>query len=132
MADPVLRLASDPATLLGAPPEWTRELLADSELALLPGAGGLDDIDRLAHALGMVSVTLLRGETSPPAQDETVMAWAGAMPLAWIAAGFSDKVRGWAHSRGPMTLLVEAGGPLSDDEQRRVARFAAVLGRQSE
>jgi hypothetical protein len=31
-----------------------------------------------------------------------------------------------------MTLLVEADGPLSDDERRRIDRFVATLGRQSE
>ena len=31
-----------------------------------------------------------------------------------------------------MTLLVEARGPLADDERRRIDRFVAILGRQSE
>ena len=31
-----------------------------------------------------------------------------------------------------MTLLVESGGPLSDDERKRVERFAVILGRQAE
>ena len=31
-----------------------------------------------------------------------------------------------------MTLLVEAAGPLSDDERKRVERFAVILGRQAE
>jgi hypothetical protein len=31
-----------------------------------------------------------------------------------------------------MTLLVSASGPLSADELRRIERFVATLGRQSE
>jgi hypothetical protein len=132
MADPVFRLVSLPTALLDAAPEWARELLADGELALLPGDGGLDDVGEVARRLDLVSVAVLRGETSPEAQDETVIAWASAMPLVWVGAAFSPRVRGWAQERGPMTLLVESGGPLPADEQRRIARFAATLGRQSE
>jgi hypothetical protein len=31
-----------------------------------------------------------------------------------------------------MTLLVESGEPLSDEQRRRIDRFVAILGRQSE
>ena len=31
-----------------------------------------------------------------------------------------------------MTLLVEVGGPLPVDERKRIERFVAILGRQSE
>jgi hypothetical protein len=31
-----------------------------------------------------------------------------------------------------MTLLVAAAGPLEDEERRRIERFVATLGRQSE
>ena len=31
-----------------------------------------------------------------------------------------------------MTLLVEASGPLSTEERRRIDRFVAILGRQAE
>jgi hypothetical protein len=31
-----------------------------------------------------------------------------------------------------MTLLVEAHGALPDDERRRIGRFLAMLGRQTE
>ena len=57
---------------------------------------------------------------------------AAAKPLVWIAASFGEAAADWAHERGPMTLLVESGGPLSDDERKRVERFAVILGRQAE
>ena len=50
----------------------------------------------------------------------------------WIAPEFSDDARGWARDRGPMTLLVDTGAGLTDDERRRIERFLAILGRQSE
>jgi hypothetical protein len=31
-----------------------------------------------------------------------------------------------------MTLLVEPAGPLPEEERRRIERFVAILGRQSE
>jgi uncharacterized membrane protein YebE (DUF533 family) len=31
-----------------------------------------------------------------------------------------------------MTLLAQSSGPLDDDERRRIDRFVAILGRQSE
>ena len=31
-----------------------------------------------------------------------------------------------------MTLLVETGEPLTDDERKRVERFVVILGRQAE
>jgi hypothetical protein len=31
-----------------------------------------------------------------------------------------------------MTLLIESASPLSDDERKRVERFAVILGRQAE
>ena len=33
------------------------------------------------------------------------MAFAGGMPLVWVAAAFSERRARWAHDRGPMTLL---------------------------
>ncbi len=60
------------------------------------------------------------------------MTYAGAMALVWVAAGFGEAATQWAHDRGPMTLLVETGEPLSDDERRRVERFVVILGRQAE
>jgi hypothetical protein len=132
MADPVFRFVSVPAALLDAPPEWAREMLADGELAVLPGDDGLAAVSRLAHRLDVVSVPVLRGEESPQAQAETVVAWAQSMPLVWIDASFSDQMREWARRRGPMTLLVECAGALPAEQQRRIARFTATLGRQSE
>ena len=60
------------------------------------------------------------------------MAYAGSKALVWIGAAFGEAAVTWAHDRGPMTLLVETGGPLTDDERRRVERFVVILGRQAE
>lgn len=106
-------------------------MLEDGEVALL-ASDGLDVINRVAHELGQISVTLVRAEADPERQDATVMALADALPLVWVAPGFSDEVRRWAQERGAMTLLSEADGPLGDEERRRIDRFLAILGRQSE
>jgi hypothetical protein len=132
MSEPSFRFVCLAPALDGAPDAWAQELLADGELALLPGAGGLPAVDRVAHALGLVSVSLLRGEDSAERQADTVIAYAGALALVWIADAFSDEVIRWARDRGPMTLLVQATGPLPEDERRRIMRFVAALGRQSE
>jgi hypothetical protein len=50
----------------------------------------------------------------------------------WVAGEFSENVRGWADDRGAMTLLVQTDGPLPVDERKRIDRFVAILGRQSE
>jgi alkanesulfonate monooxygenase SsuD/methylene tetrahydromethanopterin reductase-like flavin-dependent oxidoreductase (luciferase family) len=60
------------------------------------------------------------------------MAYAGNLPLVWVSAGFEDAAAAWARDRGPMTLLVTADAPLSQEERRRIERFVATLGRQSE
>ncbi len=60
------------------------------------------------------------------------MTYAGAKPIVWIAPEFGEEATRWAQRRGPMTLLVEAAEPLSDDERKRVERFAVILGRQAE
>jgi hypothetical protein len=132
MADPVFRLVCVPSTLADIPSSWAREMLGEGEIALLPGEGGLDAVGAVAHRLGLVSMTLLRGEATDEAQDDTVIAFAGSLALVWIGAAFSGRVSAWARARGPMTLLVQAAGPLSDDERRRIERFVATLGRQSE
>jgi hypothetical protein len=129
MADPIFRLACVPAALEG---DWAADLLAEGELALLAGAGGLDELTAVAHALDLVSIPLLRTEATPAEQERTVQAYAGSFPLVWIATGFSDEARRWARERGPMTLLVSAAGPLAEDERKRVERFVATLGRQAE
>jgi hypothetical protein len=107
-------------------------MLRDGEIALLADEGGFGAINDVAHSLDLVSVPVLRTEESAECQERTVMAYAMALPLVWIAGAFSDSATAWARDRGPMTLLVEAGGPLSDDERRRIDRFVAALGRQSE
>ena len=61
-----------------------------------------------------------------------MIAYADTLPLVWVSDAFDDETTNWAHARGPMTLLVQADGPLSDDERRRIDRFVATLGRQSE
>lgn len=130
--DPLLRLVCAPAVLDAAPPGWVATMLEEGELAVLADAGGLEAITELAHALDLVTVPVLRAERTAEQQEATVIAYAAAKPLVWIAPSFSDSARRWAHDRGPMTLLVEADGALSDDERKRVERFAVILGRQAE
>jgi hypothetical protein len=132
MAEPSFRFVCAPDALAGAPSGWASEMLQDGEIALLAGDGGLEAINAVAHDLGLVSVPLVRGEDSAGRQEQTVMAYAESLPLLWVSAGFSDGAAAWARDRGPMTLLVEAAGSLSDDERRRIERFVATLGRQSE
>jgi hypothetical protein len=132
MADPLFRLACTAGVLDGAPAGWVNTMLQEGELALLVDDGGLDAITDLAHALDLVTVPVLRTEDAPPRQDDTVMSYAGSKPLVWIAGGFGEAATHWAHKRGPMTLLVETDGPLSDDERRRIERFVVILGRQAE
>jgi hypothetical protein len=54
------------------------------------------------------------------------------MPLVWVEPNFTERAKQWARDRGPMTLLAQSSGPLDDDERRRIDRFVAILGRQSE
>ncbi len=132
MTDPGFRFVCAPDALTGAPSGWAREMLDDGEIALLAGDGGLEAVSGVAHDLGLVSVSVVRGEDSAQRQEQTVMAYAENLPLVWVAAGFGDAAVAWARDRGPMTLLVTAAGPLSEEERRRVERFVATLGRQSE
>ena len=132
MAEPSFRFVCVPDALTGAPAGWASEMLQDGEIALLAGNGGLDAVNAVAHDLGLVSVPVVRGEASGGRQEQTVMAYAESLPLVWVSAGFSAGAAAWARDRGPMTLLVEASGALSGDERRRIERFVATLGRQSE
>src|SRR4051812_21456618 len=132
MADPLFRLACSAGVLEAAPEGWVNTMLQEGELALLVDDGGLDAITDLAHALDLVTVPVLRSEEEPSRQDSTVMAYAASKPLVWIAGGFGEAATRWAHERGPMTLLVEPGGPLTDDDRRRIERFIVILGRQAE
>ena len=124
-----------PAALAGAGvggDQWAREMLREGEIALLPADGGLAAIDDVARALDAVSVAVVRGEPDAERQERTVIEYAESLPLVWVGASFSETATEWAHDRGPMTLLVQTDGPLSDDERRRIDRFLATLGRQSE
>jgi hypothetical protein len=132
MTEPSFRFVCVPAALESAPGSWARDMLREGEIALLADEGGLAAIDGVAHSLGLVSVAVVRGEQSSALQENTVMAYADGLPTVWVADGFSAAATAWARERGPMTLLVEAGGALSDDERRRIDRFVATLGRQSE
>lgn len=132
MADALFRLVCAPAALDVAPAGWVETMLEEGEIAVLADAGGLDAITALAHALDIVTVPVLRAEQTPAEQEATVMAYADGKPLVWITASFSEDARRWAQRRGPMTLLLEARGSLSDDERKRVERFAVILGRQAE
>ena len=132
VADPLFRLACAPGVLSAAPDGWVATMLEEGEVALLVDDGGLDAITALAHELDMITVPVLRAEDTRERQEATVMAYAASKPLIWIAASFGEAAADWAHKRGPMTLLVESAGPLSDDERKRVERFAVILGRQAE
>lgn len=132
MADPLFRLACAPAVLDSRSDEWVATILEEGELAVLADDGGLAAITALAHTLDLVVVPVLRDEQTPAQQEATVIAYAESKPLVWIAPSFSDEATRWAHQRGPMTLLLEASGPLSEDERKRVERFAVILGRQAE
>lgn len=131
MHEPCFRLVCVPSAIAGTPAGWARELLEEGEVALL-ASEGLEATNRVAHELGQVAVTLVRTEPTRELQDQTVMSFAGALPLIWVAPDFSDAVTRWAHDRGPMTLLSQAAGSLGDEERRRIDRFVAILGRQSE
>ncbi len=132
MADPLFRLVCTAGVLAAAPAGWVSTMLDEGELALLVDGGGLEAITSLAHALDLVTVPLLRTEDTPERQDSTVMSYAESKPLVWIAGAFGEPATQWAHKRGPMTLLVETGGDLPDDERRRIERFVVILGRQAE
>ena len=106
-------------------------MLRDGEIALL-GDQGHAAVNQVAHELGQPSILLVRSEADAEQQDATVIAYAGSVPIVWVAGAFSENVRAWARDRGPMTLLVETQGSLSVDERKRIDRFVAILGRQSE
>jgi hypothetical protein len=129
---PIFRLVCVPAALDGAPGGWASDMLADGEIALLVDDGGLAAVDAVAHELDLVVVSVLRTETTAERQERTVMAYAAALPLVWVAPRFGDEARRWARERGPMTLLVEQDGALPEPERRRIERFVAALGRQVE
>lgn len=131
MALPAFRFVCVPSALEGAPAGWAREMLRDGEIALL-GDEGLDPVNEVAHELGQATIALLRSEETTERQDDTVIAYADGLPLVWVAGAFSEVVTRWAHERGAMTLLVPTYGPLSFDERKRIDRFVASLGRQSE
>jgi hypothetical protein len=122
---------SAPSALTGAPSGWAREMLKEGEVALL-GDEGFEAINAVAHELDLVAVSVIRAEASAERQDATVTAYAAALPLVWVADGFTERADAWARNRGPMTLLSQSTGSLGDDERRRIDRFVAMLGRQSE
>jgi hypothetical protein len=132
MSGTLFRLVCTPAAIDGAPDGWVSTMLEEGELALLADDGGLQAISAVAHHLDLVTVPLLRSEAGGEQQEATVMRYADGKPLVWIASSFGDAATEWAHERGPMTLLVETGAQLSDDERRRVERFVVILGRQAE
>lgn len=132
MDAPLFRMACPPATLTAAPPDWPAQLLREGTVALLADGGGLEAMNEVAFALDIFTIRVLRREADQTAQEASVMGFAESLPLLWIAPSFGEAAREWAVRRGPMTLLVEAEGPLSDEERRRIDRFVAVLGRQAE
>jgi hypothetical protein len=131
MADPLFHMVCVPAALENSE-AWAAELLRDGDLALLVDGSGFDGINAIAHALDQRTIAVVRSEPEADAQDQTVIAHAGSLPLVWLGKDFSPRVQAWARDRGPMTLLVEVDGALPAEERRRVDRFVALLGRQAE
>ena len=129
---PGLHFVCVPSALVGLPAAWATEMLGDGEIALLADHDGFAAINEVAHTLGLTSVPLVRREETVERQHETVMAYADRLPLVWVGESFSETVTAWARARGPMTLLIEATGPLSEEERRRIDRFVAIVGRQYE
>jgi hypothetical protein len=129
---PIFRIVCRPASLDGTPPGWVAATLRDGDVALLVDDGGLEAIDAAARALDQVTVSILRREPTAAEQEGTVITYAGSLPLIWVAPEFTESVQDWAHDRGPMTLLIEAGGALPDAERARIGRFVALLARQTE
>ncbi|MBJ7472243.1 MAG: hypothetical protein JHD16_13135 [Solirubrobacteraceae bacterium] len=132
MSTPNFRLVTSPAALDGAPEGWATDLLTDGHVSFLIDEGGVDAISAAAHTLGAEAVTVLRHETTAALQEKTVRTHAHGLPLVWIGAGFSDEARQWAKDRGQMTLLVESEGALDEEERGKIARFIAILGRQTD
>jgi hypothetical protein len=132
VTDALFRFVCVPAAFGGTPPGWAAEMLIDGELAVLADDGGLAAVDAVAHAVGSPTITIVRSEATPEDQEKTVIEFAGPLPLVWVARRFSEESREWARRRGPMTLLIEADGPLPDDDRHRIERFVAMLGRQAE
>ncbi|MDQ6730755.1 MAG: hypothetical protein M3022_10730 [Actinomycetota bacterium] len=130
--DAVYRLVATSTAIAQTPDGWVAETLRDGAATLVIDDGGLDAIDAAARALDQVAVMVLRRESGPEAQEEAVIAFAGAMPLVWVGAQFSERARRWAHARGPMTLLVPASGALPAAELTRIARFVTLLSRQTD
>jgi hypothetical protein len=128
----IFRMVCTPSALAGAPKSWAAETLRDGEVALLVDDGGLEAINAAAHALDIVTIAIVRKEETEVAQAQTVIAFAGSLPLVWVGTAFSDAVRTWARERLPMTLLVDTADSLPDDERARIARFLALLARQTE
>jgi hypothetical protein len=128
----IFRMVCTPSALARAPKGWAAGTLRDGEVALLVDDGGLEAINAAAHALDVVTVSIVRSEETAAAQAQTVIAFAGSLPLVWVGVDFSDTVRTWARERLPMTLLVETRDSLPDDERARIARFLALLARQTE
>jgi hypothetical protein len=132
VSGPIFRLVCVPGALDGAPDGWASKLLREGEVALVVDRGGLAAINAAAHALGLATVPVVRAEETAAAQEQTVIEYAGTLPVVWVAAEFAPATRSWATDRGPMTLLVEADGPLPADARGRIERFVGWLGRQTE
>lgn len=121
-----------PGALASAPPGWVTETLREGDVALLVDEGGLEAINAAAHMLGQVTVSIVRSEDTAGQQEQTVIAFAGPLPLVWIGTRFSESAQAWARDRGPMTLLIETVGPLPSEQRARIGRFLALLARQTE
>ncbi len=91
------RFVCAPSALAGTPAGWAREMLEEGEVALL-GAEGLDAVDRVAHDLDQRAIVLVRTEQGRDLQDQTVMAYAEALPLVWVATGVQRRGKESGHA----------------------------------
>ena len=68
---------------------------------MLVDEGGQDAIDAAIRALGQLAVPVKSSEAGSEAQEQTVIEFAGSLPLIWITAEFSERAQSWAHQPGP-------------------------------
>lgn len=130
MSSPLFRLVGSPRALGSVESDWMESVIQDGEVALALDDRGFDAASEFGHRFGFAALRVLREETSAEEREATVRQYAGDLALIWIAEGFSDEARTWAKARPPMTLLVESGSELESEQQRRIERFIAIIGRQ--
>jgi hypothetical protein len=129
VSEPGFHFVCVPSALVGLPAEWVTDMLGDGKIALLVDGGGFAAIDEVAHTLGLISVPL-------PATRGNGGASGGhgdgvrRSPPARVGGRRPQRDGHRLGEQSPPDDV--ATGPLSEDERRRIDRFVAILGRQSE